>query len=62
MSHFADRLLDEITRKGSPICVGIDGDTIACFGRIVFGIVEMGVPGRPVAEAARSISLPLSNT
>lgn len=24
MHHFADRLLDEIARKGSPICVGID--------------------------------------
>lgn len=24
MSHFADRLLDAIARKGSPICVGID--------------------------------------
>ncbi len=24
MSHFADRLLDEISRKGCPICVGID--------------------------------------
>lgn len=24
MPHFADRLLDEIARKGSPICVGID--------------------------------------
>ena len=22
--HFADRLLDAITRKGSPVCVGID--------------------------------------